>query len=59
MDMDHHAGGVDIGDFEMEAFVKPEAAGVYGGKIGIVLEGFNVARMLRTSSRLRMAGRRH
>jgi len=25
--MDHHAGGVDIGDFEMESFVKPQAAG--------------------------------
>jgi len=42
--MDHHAGGVDIGDFEMESFVKPEAAGVDGGKIGIVLEGFDVGK---------------
>jgi hypothetical protein len=41
VDMDHHTGGVDIGDFEMETFVKPQAAGVYGGKIGIVLEGFD------------------
>jgi hypothetical protein len=41
VDMDHHAGGVDIGDFEMESFVKPQTAGVYGGKIGIVLEGFD------------------
>ena len=41
VDMDHHAGGVDVGDFEMEAFVKSEAAGVYGGEIGIVLEGFD------------------
>jgi hypothetical protein len=41
VDMDHHAGGVDIGDFEMESFVKPQAAGVYGGKIGIVLEGLD------------------
>jgi hypothetical protein len=41
VDMDHHAGGVDIGDFEMESFVKSEAAGVYGGEIGIVLEGFD------------------
>jgi hypothetical protein len=41
VDMDHHAGGVDIGDFEMESFVKSEAAGVYGGKIGIVLEGLD------------------
>ena len=36
-----HAGGVDIGDFEVETFVKPQAAGVYGGEIGIVLEGFD------------------
>jgi hypothetical protein len=41
VDMDHHAGGVDIGDFEMETFVKPQAAGVDGGKIGIILEGFD------------------
>ena len=41
VDMDHPAGGVDIGDFEMESFVKSQAAGVYRGKIGIVLEGFN------------------
>ena len=41
VDMDHHAGGVDIGDFEMESFVKPQAAGVYGGKVGMVLEGFD------------------
>jgi hypothetical protein len=41
VNMNHHAGGVDIGDFEMESFVKPQAAGVYGGEIGIVLEGFD------------------
>jgi hypothetical protein len=41
VDMNHHAGGVDIGDFEVESFVKSEAAGVYGGEIGIVLEGFD------------------
>ena len=41
VDMDHHAGGVDIGDFEMETFVKSQSAGVDGGKIGIILEGFD------------------
>jgi len=41
VDMDHHAAAVDIGDFEMESFVKPQATGVDGGKIGIVLEGFD------------------
>jgi hypothetical protein len=39
--MDHHAAAVDIGDFEMESFVKPQATGVDGGKIGIGLEGFD------------------
>ena len=39
--MDHHAGGIDIGDFEVETFVKSQATGVDGGKIGIVLEGFD------------------
>jgi hypothetical protein len=41
VDMNHHAAGVDIGDFEMETFVKSEAAGVDGGKIGVILEGFD------------------
>ncbi len=41
VDMDHHAGGIDIGDFEVETFVKSQATGVDGGKIGIVLEGFD------------------
>ena len=41
VDMNHHSGGVDIGDFEVETFMKPQAAGVYGGEIGIVLEGFD------------------
>lgn len=44
VDMDHHAVAVDIGDFEMESFVKPQAAGVDGGKIGIVLEGFDLGK---------------
>ena len=41
VDMDHHASGVDIGDFQVETFVKSQAAGVYGGEIGIVLKGFD------------------
>ena len=44
VDMNHHAGGVDIGDFEMETFVKPEAAGVDGRKIGVILEGFDLGK---------------
>jgi len=42
VDMDHHAFGVDIGDFEVEAFVESEAAGIDGGEIGIILEGFDL-----------------
>ena len=33
VDMDHHAGAIDIGDFEMESFVESEAAGVDGGEV--------------------------
>lgn len=40
--MDHHALTIDIGDFEMEAFVKPQAAGVHGGKINVIVESFDV-----------------
>ncbi len=42
--MDHHAGGVDIGDFEMESFVESQAAGIDGGKIGVILEGFDLGK---------------
>ena len=42
VDMDHHARAIDIGDFEMESLVKSQAAGVDGGKIGIILEGFDL-----------------
>ncbi len=44
VDMDHHAGGVDIGDFEVEAFVEPQAAGIDGGEIGVILEGFDLGK---------------
>ncbi len=44
MDMDHHAGGVDIGDFEVEAFVKSQAAGIDGGEIGVILEGMDLGK---------------
>jgi hypothetical protein len=44
VDMDHHAGGIDIGDFEMETFVESQAAGIEGGKIGIILEGFDLGK---------------
>ena len=42
VDMDHHALTVDIGDFEMAGFVEPQAAGVDGGEIDVVVEGFDV-----------------
>jgi len=40
--MDHHTVAVDIGDFEMKSFVQSEAAGIDGGKIGVILEGFDL-----------------
>ena len=42
VDMDHHALTVDIADFEMEAFVKPQAAGVHGGQIDVIVQRFDV-----------------
>jgi hypothetical protein len=41
VDMDHHASGVDIGDFEVETFMKSEAAGIYRSEISIVLKGLD------------------
>jgi hypothetical protein len=40
--MDHHAGGIDIGDFEVETFMESQAAGIDGREIGIILEGFDL-----------------
>ena len=42
VDMDHHAGAIDIGDFEMKSLVQAQAAGIDGGQIGVVVEGFDV-----------------
>jgi hypothetical protein len=42
--MDHHWGGIDIGDFEVETFMESQAAGIDGGKIGIILEGFDLGK---------------
>jgi hypothetical protein len=42
--MDHHAGAIDIGDFEMESLVQAQAAGIDGGQIGVVVEGFDVGK---------------
>ena len=42
VDMDHHAGAVDIGDFEVETFVESQAARIDGGEIGVILEGFDL-----------------
>jgi hypothetical protein len=41
VDVDHHAGGVDVGDFEVKTFMKPQAQGVDSGEIGIVVERFH------------------
>ncbi len=32
VDMDHHAGGIDIGDFQVETFMESQATGIDGGK---------------------------
>jgi len=42
--MDHHAGGIDIGDFQVETFMESQAAGIDGGKIGVILEGFDLGK---------------
>src|SRR5262245_36016879 len=42
VDVDHHALAVDIGDFEMAAFVKTQATGIDGGEIDVVVESFDV-----------------
>jgi hypothetical protein len=44
VDMDHHALTVDVGDFEVQAFVKAQATGVHGGQIDVVVEGFDVGK---------------
>jgi hypothetical protein len=44
VDMDHHAGGIDIGDFEVEPFMESQAAGIDGGEIGIILEGLDLGK---------------
>jgi hypothetical protein len=44
VDMDHHASGIDIGDFKVKAFVKSQAAGIDGGEIGVILEGFDLGK---------------
>ena len=38
------ATGVDIGDFEMETFVKSQSAGIDGGEIGVILEGMDLGK---------------
>jgi hypothetical protein len=40
--MDHHTVAINIGNFEVETFVKPESAGVDGGKIDVIVEGFDL-----------------
>src|SRR4030042_1504317 len=44
VDMDHHAGGIDIGDFEVETFMESQAAGIDGGKIGVIRECFDLGK---------------
>ena len=51
--MDHHAGAIDIGDFEMESLVKSQAARIDGGQIGVVVKGFDVGQKASGLIRLR------
>lgn len=44
VDMDHHAGGVDIGDFEVKPFMESEAAGIDGGEIGVIVESLDLGK---------------
>jgi hypothetical protein len=44
VDMDHHAAAIDIGDFEVETFMESQAAGIDAGKIGVILEGFDLGK---------------
>ena len=37
MDVDHHAGGVDVADLEVEALAEPEAQRVDGPEVGAVV----------------------
>jgi hypothetical protein len=40
--MDHHALAIDIGRFQVQAFVEAQAAGIYSGEVDVVVEGFDV-----------------
>jgi hypothetical protein len=42
MDMDHHALGVDVRDFEMAGFVEAQAAGVDGREKDVVGGSFDL-----------------
>jgi hypothetical protein len=43
VDVDYHTLTIDIGDFEMKAFVKAQTAGVHGREIDVVVGGFDVS----------------
>jgi len=58
VDVEHHALAVDVGDLEGERLGQAQAAGIDGREEGIVVQGRDVARTEKTSSRERMQGRR-
>ena len=41
MDMDHHATGVDIGDFQIQRLLQAQAAGIHRAQVGAVVRGAN------------------
>lgn len=41
MNMNHHSVLVDVGYLQIQALMKPEATGIDGSQVGIIMEGFN------------------
>lgn len=38
MDMNHFSVPIDIGRFQVKAFLEPQAAGIYCGEVGIIVK---------------------
>ncbi len=55
-DVEEHAPGIDVADFQVERFAQAQAAGVNGGQRDAMIEGGDEARIWRTSVVERMTG---
>ena len=42
VDVDQHSVFVDVGDFQIESFLKPQAAGIDGCQIGVIVKCLNL-----------------